>query len=466
MHITPMVPLSMFGWLPLVIWLFGRFRPPHRAAIAGFLLAWMFLPEYDYHLPALPTYDKISAASYGILLGMWFHDRTAFARFRFHPCDLPVALWCFSSFASSVANGLGAYDGASAMLAKVVAWGVPYFIGRIYFDNTQALRELALGIFFGALVYIPFCWVEFAISPRLHKMLYGFHVGNFGQTKRSGGWRPMVFMKHGLMCGMWMASGSLTGLRLVLSRNIGKTLPFLKVPTAVAVAFLILTLVLCKSFGALVLMIGGAVAIAFIGRTRLLLPALAISLVPILYISMRGSGLWDAQNLIDASLAISNEERSESLAFRVKNENILVDKALEQPVFGWAGWKRSFVYNASGVATSVPDGLWIIAMGQNGVFGLSMLTLSLLLPQWLFMRMFPAQRWREPSVSALAPLAVLLGLFMIDNLFNDMFNPVMLLAAGGISGLFVRHASGADVLADDEATIGALPQPTISPRLL
>lgn len=464
MYITPMVPAAMFGWLPFVAWLFSRIRPPHRAVIAGLLLAWMFLPEYDYHLPALPTYDKISAASYGILLGMWCFDRGAFSRVRFHACDLPVALWCGSSFLSSVANGLGAYDGASAMLAKIVAWGVPYYIGRVYFDQMKALKELAIGIFLGALIYIPFCWVEFAISPRLHKMLYGFHVGNFGQTKRSGGWRPMVFMKHGLMCGMWMASGSLAGLRLALSRNLGKTVPLIRAPTMLALIVLLVTLVLLKSFGALVLMIGGAVAIAVVGRLKWMLPVLAISLVPIGYVSTRGSGWWDAQNLIDASLAISNEERSESLAFRIKNENVLVNKALEQPIFGWAGWKRSFVFNSAGVPTSVPDGLWIIALGQNGVFGLSALTLTLLLPQWLFMRIFPAKCWREQAVAAIAPLSVLLGLFMIDNLFNDMFNPVMLLAAGGITGLYVRHQRGEPLLDDDPAK--SAPPAVALPRLL
>jgi hypothetical protein len=38
-------------------------------------------------------------------------------------------------------------------------------------------------------------------------------------------------------------------------------------------------------------------------------------------------------------------------------------------------------------------------------------------------------------VAALVPLSMMLGMFMIDNLLNDMFNPVMLLSAGGLTGL-------------------------------
>lgn len=342
------------------------------------------------------------------------------------------------------------------MLAKIVAWGIPYFIGRIYFDNTDALRDLCIGLFAGAVAYIPFCWVEFAISPRLHKIVYGWHSGNFGQTKRSGGWRPMVFMKHGLMCGMWMASGAVAGLRLWQARAIPKRIPRFGIYTGVVVGVLIFTLVLCKSFGALVLMIIGGVLIPVVARFRIVMPMICLCVLPSLYMAARGSGWWDAENLIAASLAISNEERSESLAFRIKNENVLIGKALERPVFGWAGWKRSFIFNANGVAVSVPDGLWVVAFGQNGLFGLCALTLTLLLPQVLFLKMFPPRMWRETAVAAIAPLSMLLGLFMIDNLFNDMFNPAMLLSAGGLTGLYIRHSRGELVLRRPSRTVLAV----------
>ena len=89
------------------------------------------------------------------------------------------------------------------------------------------------------------------------------------------------------------------------------------------------------------------------------------------------------------------------------------------------------------------------------------ITLTLLVPQLLFMRRYPAARWREPAVAAMAPLSVLLAVFMIDNLLNDMFNPVMLIAAGGLTGLYIHGGS-------DEASSGDSsppPQPN-GPRLL
>ena len=114
------------------------------------------------------------------------------------------------------------------------------------------------------------------------------------------------------------------------------------------------------------------------------------------------------------------------------------------------------------MAVSVPDGLWVLAFGQNGLFGLTCLTMTLLLPQLLFLRRYPASRWAEPAVAALVPLSMMLGMFMIDNLFNDMFNPVMLLSAGGLTGLFLRRVEedGGAVATTDQ------PAPAAGPRLL
>ncbi len=465
MALTPMVPLTMFGWIPLVLSLFARFKARH-AAIAGFLLAWMFLPQYDYELPGLPNYSKISAASYGILLGTLLFNRSAFGRIHVHPLDLPVALWCASSFVSSISNGLGAWDGLSALLGKVTVWGIPYFLGRLYFGSTEALRDLCMGVFLGALLYVPFCLYEVIMSPQLHKLVYGWHPHNFGQAKRGGGWRPVVFMKHGLMTAMWMGGGALAGLRLYASRNLGKRLPVLPIPSALAVAAVVVTCILCKSMGAFLLMVLGLAGIVLATRTRRSWLILVIMVYPMFYMVTRGTGLWDAQNLLRTVQQYTSSERSGSLEFRISNENILAEKARERMAFGWAGWKRSYVRDDRGETVSIPDGLWIIAYGQNGVFGLAALTLTLLVPQWLFLRRFPARRWREPPVAALVPLSVLLGLFMIDNLLNDMFNPVMLLAAGGITGLYIRGPSAAAQDPDVSAPDDTSPAPPRAPRLL
>ena len=207
-----LVPIAMFGWIPAVLVLFSLL-PPRRAVIAAFLGAWLFLPVAAYPVQGLPDYDKMFAACTGVLLGVLLFDSTRVSEFRLHWLDLPMIIWCLVPFISSVTNGLGAYDGASAVLKTLVTWGLPYLIGRLYFRTTDDLRELAIGFFIGGLLYVPFCLYEIKMSPQLHRMVYGYHV-SFANSKRFEGWRPAVFMQDGLMVGMWMVTASLAGIWL------------------------------------------------------------------------------------------------------------------------------------------------------------------------------------------------------------------------------------------------------------
>lgn len=183
---TPFIPLAMFGWIPAAIWLFARLQARH-AVIAGFLLSWMFLPQYTYTITGIPNYSKVSAMTYGIMLGTLLFNRAAFSRFRLHPLDIPLALWCAIPFLTSLSNGLGAYDGVSVTVGRLTMWGLPYFIGRLYFYDRTSLTELAFGIFLGGLVYIPFCLWEVVMSPRLHRIIYGFHPTTLARPSAGAG---------------------------------------------------------------------------------------------------------------------------------------------------------------------------------------------------------------------------------------------------------------------------------------
>ena len=218
--------------------------------------------------------------------------------------------------------------------------------------------------------------------------------------------------------------------------------------------------------GAFLLMIFGLTAIVMATRFRLSWLIMVILIFPSFYMVSRGTGMWDAENLLEVIRQNTSEERAGSMEFRIKNENMLSEKAREHLIFGWGGWKRSYVRNDAGETISIPDGLWILAYGQNGLFGLTALTLTLLLPQILFLRKFPIKTWREPAVAALVPLSVLLGLFMLDNLLNNMFNPVMLLSAGGLTGLYIRDPAG--LITDPGLTVPdiAYAEKPKTPRLL
>ncbi len=81
----------------------------------------------------------------------------------------------------------------------------------MFLSDLTGLRTIALGVFLGGLSYVPLCLYEIRMSPQLHRILYGFHQHEFVQTLRWGGFRPMVFMNHGLALGLWMTLACLSG---------------------------------------------------------------------------------------------------------------------------------------------------------------------------------------------------------------------------------------------------------------
>jgi hypothetical protein len=354
-------------------------------------------------------------------------------RLRPRLVDLPAALWCLWPIQSSLANGLGLHDGLSAAFENFLTVGVPYLLGRAYCANLLALREIAIAIFLGAVVYIPLCLWEIRFSPQLHRTLYGFHQHSFGQTIRFGGYRPVVFMDHGLMVGMWMTAGCLLGFWLWRTRSLRVAFGL---PVVGLLAALFCTAVLCKSVGAIILLAVGVLATLWTSqmRTRLALALLIIASPA--YLSLRIAGPWDEEPVLEVARDVAGELRTESLHFRFRNEKLLLARALEKPVTGWGRWGRFLVTDPeTGKSLTIPDGLWIVALGEYGLIGLVAITTTLLLPAFLFLLRFRAAEWNRPEVAPVAALALLLALYMIDNLANALVNPLYFIAAGGLTGL-------------------------------
>ncbi len=113
---------------------------------------------------------------------------------------------------------------------------------------------------------------------------------------------------------------------------------------------------------------------------------------------------------------------------------------MQKKFTGWGRWGRSLIRDEEGRQISIPDGLWIITLGQFGLVGLTALTALLLLPILLLLRRYPIRMWGHPLVAPAAGLAIVVTLFMIDNLFNAMINPVFVLAAGGLAGLSRQYS--------------------------
>lgn len=422
--------VMLLGWVPLVLLLFALL-PSRTAVVVSLVGAWLFLPMSGYPIPAFPDYTKLTATTLGVLLGTIIFDGTRILRFRPSILDVPAAVWCVVPVASSVSGGYGLYDGLSVTMSQLVIWGLPYLIGRLYFNDLAGLKELAVGLFIGGVVYTPLVLFEVRMSPQLHTWLYGFHQHDFVQSKRGGGWRPTVFMQHGLAVGMQMTVSALLGVWLWITgatRTIrGIPMMWLVLPTLVAA-------LLCKSTGAAVLLVLG-LSVLFVTRaTRLSVFVAMLVVIPALYMCARTVGGWSAQEIV-ALAELVGPERADSLRSRLNSENGVWHRVQGNL---WLGTGR-FIFGAADPADEVQyrvvaDGYWIIALGRNGVLGLAAMTAMFVVPLLAFLRRYGGRSWGQAPVASGAALMVCGALFLTDLLFNAMMNPLLVAAIGGLAG--------------------------------
>ena len=434
---TPLVPIMLFGWVPFTIILFFTLKP-HRAAMISVIGGWLLLPHTGYNWQGIPPFDKSAAISIGLVLGGWLSGQRFRADFKWKLYDLPMVLWCFSSIPTSLTNQLGWYDGVSGVYSALMTWGIPYLAGRIYFKDDEALRDLCLGIVIGGMVYALLCLYEIRMSPRLNVKFYGFFPHEWRQHYRYGGWRPIVFMQHGLMVAVWMAAAATTAFWLWRSRAVERIKGIPMGPVAV---ILIITALLCKTAsGWVVLALGCGGYFVYRRSRRNLLFILLLLLVPI-YIGVRISGTAPMDDVVMLSARIFDEERTDSLAVRLLQEDLFAARALESPLFGWGGYSRGWPVDpdTGKQLIRMVDSLWIITFSSKGFWGIVTLFLYMLIGPWVVLRSTTRDRGGSKEVGGeTAMMAVMLSLivilFMIDTLFNAMVNPVYVMISGALAG--------------------------------
>ncbi|PQO45965.1 hypothetical protein [Blastopirellula marina] len=422
--------VALIAW-PIVAFALFLSISARTAMLSAIIVSWLFLPIHSIPLPLLPDLNKTTVACGSIFACILIFDSQKLTQLQFKWYDLACLVLCICPFASSLINDLGAYDGLSASLLASFKWGLPYLIGRLSLRTTQDMREFAIAIFLGGVIYIPFCLYEIKMSPQLHATIYGMHQHSFAQTVRFGGWRPTVFMEHGLMVSAWMASATLCGYWLWRSGALAK---LGRIPVWSLVISLLATTILCKSTGALILLAVGVAVLelTLLTQTRFALIAL-LATAPLVIVTRTASD-FSYEGLVDL-VANYSAERAESLEFRFRNEDILIAKALQHPLFGWGGWGDSRVYDDDGNDISVTDGMWIIILGTNGLVGLTSLYLLLLTPPLLMTHRFRASTLASAELGPSVSVAICITLFAIDCIPNAMFNPVFIIACGGIMQL-------------------------------
>lgn len=420
---SELVRLTMFGWPILAVALIGLLEQ-RRAVLISFIGAWLFLPVAQFPFPGLPDYTKESAASFGVMVGTLLFARSRLLRLRIHWIDIPVIVFCLWPVTSSYTTGKGSWDAISAVIGQFIVWGMPYLFGRVYFNDLRSIRLLTNAMIVGGLIYVPLCLIEIRLSPQLHMWIYGYYQHSFEQTIRFGGFRPTVFMQHGLAVAMWMISTTLMALSVQSTRAIrqicGLSLHYI-VPT------MIMTCILCKSTGALVLLFVGVATCLLANLLQNTWPLIGLSACVPFWMVGRTFNWFNGQVISDLFANISSD-RAGSFTARLIQEDEFLVSVFQHPICGGSRW--------------VPNGadqLWLLCFWSFGAIGLAALTTVFLLPGVVILRRFRTEQLRQPELSPLIGMSVVLILHMMDNLANSMTNPIFTLIAGSLGSVVAEN---------------------------
>ena len=401
------------------------------AVAVAMLGAWLFLPMSGILIPGFPDVTKMTVACASVMLATTIFDSGRLLRLRPSVVDLPMITWCVAvPMLSALSAGWGAYEGFSGIVTQSISWGMPYLVGRLYFCTPDDIRFLSIAVVVSGIVYAPLCWFEMRFSPQLHTWIYGFHQHDFSQTKRGGGWRPTVFMQHGLMVSVWMCTAALLATWMAWTRA---TPTLFRLPMWLWAITLLLTAVLCRSTGATLLMLAATALLAATWLLRTQLMLVILILIPVGYVSLRTVGGWDAREIDKLAFTVFNEERAGSLRMRLQSETQTWILLRDSTIFG----RGRFDFVNQQVSEEfergiVPDSYWIIVTGVYGLFGLTVFFLLICLPPITSLLSLPRYSLRSPVAAPIIGVSTVLGVYVLDCLVNAMLNPIFTMIAGGL----------------------------------
>lgn len=433
--------IVLLAWPLVVITLFALLRPA-RAVVVAFVAGWLFLPLISLDVTGLPPYGKFTATSMAVIVCIALFDWQRLMGFRFSWLDLPMLVWCLVPMASSLSNGLGAWDGVSGISDRVLTYAIPYLVGRLYLTKEERWAYLGKALVMGAIVYLPLCIWEMRMSPQLHGWVYGIRGRahwEYGDAFGMFGWQPTVFMNSVFEVNMLMSMAALTTFWAWRSGRLRK---IQGVDIRWFVPCFVVMAVLCKKWSNIGLMLIGLTALALTEKIRSPIWVYAIIFLPIGYMTLFSLDIYRGEGISDQIGSLS-ERRAESFQFRLDNDAQLVDKAMQRPIFGWGGWGRNRVHNEQGKDVSVTDSAYGIFLGVNGIVGLAAITLVYTLPFLTFVRKWPPKTWLRAPASMVVPFAMIVGLHLIDNLFNAFPNAMYPMFAGGVTAFVLSSRSAA-----------------------
>jgi hypothetical protein len=319
--------------------------------------------------------------------------------------------------------GLDGNDFLSIVIHTVLSIYVPFAVGQQVFRTERDIRDLFEVLAICGLIYLPLALVELRLSPQFHTWVYGYFPSVFVESKRAGGFRPVVFMNHGLSVAMFAFVGF--SASVCLARVRARTRPVGPRSLAATAGVLV---VACKSLGAVLYSSAAAIVIP-LGSAVTSGMATLLAIIVIAFPVSRAVQIFPADAVVGFFSRISIE-RADSLEFRFKHESKLVERAMAKPVFGWGTWGRNRVYTQEGRDTTILDGLWIALLGSFGWVGLAGEFALFVVPVFRFAL---RRRLLAPNLQILgSALALIVGMYALDFLPNNVSDYLPFAYAGAL----------------------------------
>lgn len=434
--------LALLAW-PVVTFALIRTQGAARGLILSLLLGYLFLPEPPaaFDFPLIPPLTKHTipalAAALVLLLSSdqrasWMPEsgfvRVLIIIFIVSPVFTTLTNMEVTYYEGSFAiQGLSPKD-AIAQIIQQVLLILPFLMARTYLRTAESQRDILILFMKTGLIYSLFMLVEIRLSPQLNNWIYGYFQHQFGQSIRGGGYRPTVFLYHGLWVAFFCMTASISALALWRMDRKNAKLWYL-----LAGLYLFAILVLAKSLGSLLFaLLLVPVVLLLPGRLQITL-AVVLSVIALGYPLLKGMSLVPEKTIVEQA-AKASQDRAQSVKFRFDNENVLLDRAAMKPIFGWGSWGRNQVYDGqTGQLLTVTDGRWIITIGVYGWLGFLAEFGIILLPIFFL--------WREsskPDAKGISPfvpaLSLLLAINVVDMIPNATLTPLTWMLAGALIG--------------------------------
>jgi len=436
-----------FAYLVLALWPllaihWYKKKSIQTATLWTILGGFMFLPvKTEVDLPMIPALGKHTIPVVSALIGCWFIKNQHISYIKeLGKIKYLVILLIITPFITSTLNGdvliigdrfikgLTYYDGLSAMINQFLLI-TPFFIGRQFFKTYDDHLLMFKLLVVAGLLYSLLMLFEIRMSPQLHTWIYGyFPHSSFGQQIRDGGFRPVVFMGHGLLVSFFTFVVLFSAIILWNNRIKTRT-----IPPSVASCCLFVVLVLCKSVASLLYGLFAFTILKVVKPKAQYKVAIILVCLAMFYPAMSIMNVFPHQAISNIATSY-DKERAQSLIFRFDNEQRLLNHGRERFFFGWGGWGRNRVYSEeTGRDISVTDGGWIITFGQFGLFGF-IAVYGLL--GFVVFQAAKASRFVvvENEQKLLSAHAVLVGIIMVNQLPNNALAPWLWLLVGVLFG--------------------------------